>query len=145
MSTLTTLFKSKRNAFLPNPTVVYISLFRKNYCLEFWLCFIICFCCCVLRYIIASMSQFNYLNEINSIFKMDGDLTVNCPAPRWQKKLESTNTSMLSASINNSKLSMSYNNSYSAMAASLSGKTPQKMGKSPGEPLKFCCFFLQVN
>lgn len=65
---------------------------------------------------------------------MDGDLTVNCPAPRWQKKLESSNTSMLSASVNvnTSKLSMSYNNSYSAMA-SLSGKTPQKMGKSPGK------------
>lgn len=28
---------------------------------------------------------------------------------------------------------MSYNNSYSAMAASFSGKTPQKIGKSPGE------------
>lgn len=65
---------------------------------------------------------------------MDGDLTVNCPAPRWQKKLESTNTSVLNGSmnINTSKLSMSYNNSYSAMAASLSGKTPQKIGKSPG-------------
>lgn len=74
------------------------------------------------------MSQFNYLNEVNSIFKMDGELTVNCPAPRWQKKLENSNTSML----NTSKLSMSYNNSYTAMAASLSGKTPQKQGKSPG-------------
>ncbi len=71
---------------------------------------------------------------MNSIFKMDGELTVNCPAPRWQKKLETSNTSMLSASmnINTSKLSMSYNNSYTTMAASLSGKTPQKMGKSPG-------------
>lgn len=81
------------------------------------------------------MSQFNYLNEVNNIFKMDGDLTVNCPAPRWQKKkLETSNTSMLSASMNmnnTSKLSMSYNNSYTTMAA-LSGKTPQKMGKSPG-------------
>lgn len=75
---------------------------------------------------------------------MDGDLTVNCPAPRWQKKLESsnTNTSMLSGSVNvnTSKLSMSYNNSYSAMA-SLSGKTPQKMGKSPGER-KFISIFV---
>lgn len=80
------------------------------------------------------MSQFNYLNEVNSIFKMDGDLTVGCPAPRWQKKMElSSNTSMLSSSmnINTSKLSMSYNNSSYTMAA-LSGKTPQKTGKSPG-------------
>lgn len=75
------------------------------------------------------------MNEVNSIVKMDGELTGKCPAPRWQKKLESSNTSMLSGSINvnTSKLSMSYNNSYSAMAASLSGKTPQKMGKSPGK------------
>lgn len=67
---------------------------------------------------------------------MDGDLTGKCPPPRWQQKktLESSNTSLLSGSINinTSKLSMSYNNSYSAMAASLSGKTPQKMAKSPG-------------
>lgn len=91
------------------------------------------------------MSQFNYLNEMNSIFKMDGDLTVNCPAPRWQKKLESSNTSMLSSSINvnTSKLSMSYNNSYTTMAASLSGKTPQKNGKSPS--MVFCRFTLVVS
>ncbi|KAJ6648302.1 Cell division cycle protein 20 like [Pseudolycoriella hygida] len=63
---------------------------------------------------------------------MDGDLTVNCPAPRWQKKLETSNTSLLGGNVNNSKLSMSYNNSFSALAASLSGRTPQKSGKSPG-------------
>lgn len=93
----------------------------------------------------STMSQFNYLNEINSIFKMDGDLAGNCPAPRWQKKQDSTNTSMLSGSINTSKLSMSYNNSYSTMAASLAGKTPQKAVKSPSELWLFYIVKLGTN
>lgn len=88
------------------------------------------------------MSQFNYLNEINNVLSMDSDLT-RCQAPRWQKKMDSS--SAMNASINTSKLSVSYNNGYSALAASFSGKTPQKMmaggatkskktpnGKSPG-------------
>lgn len=72
------------------------------------------------------MSQFNYLNEINSVLTMDGELN-KVPAPRWQKKLDLSTA--LNGSINTSKLSVSYNNGYSALAAaslSLSNKTPQK-------------------
>lgn len=73
------------------------------------------------------MAQFNYLNEMNSALTMDSDLT-RCPAPRWQRKLDASTVS-LNGSINTSKLSISYNNNgLSALAASMSGKTPQKNG-----------------
>lgn len=86
------------------------------------------------------MSQFNYLNEINSILTMDGDISRG-PAPRWQNKLSASSTT-LNASINTSKISMSFNstlNSGSVLAPS-NNKTPQKNGcsifkgkKTPGK------------
>lgn len=90
------------------------------------------------------MSQFVYLNEINSALTMDGDISRG-PMPRWQKKMNSS-TATLNASTNNtSKISISYNSvlSNSMSAAAASNKTPQKNstvnfkgkktpGKSPG-------------
>lgn len=94
------------------------------------------------------MSQFNYINEINSALTMDGD--IKGPAPRWQRKMNAS-TATLNGSINTSKISVSFN---SAMNCSTLGatnsttitttnKTPQKTatvnfkgkktpGKSPG-------------
>lgn len=73
------------------------------------------------------MSQFTYLNDINSVLTMDGELTRG-PAPRWQKKLNASEVS-LNASVNSSKskLSMSYNSS-SIIAAAIN-KTPGKNGQ----------------
>lgn len=89
------------------------------------------------------MAQFNYLNEMNSALTMDGELS-RCPAPRWQKKSDASSVSLnLNGSINTSKLSISYNNNgLSTLAASMSGKTPQKNGtkskKTPGKsPSKY--------
>lgn len=70
---------------------------------------------------------------------MDGEITRG-PAPRWQKKLETSTNMSMNASMNTStkqKLSVSYNNSYSVIAAAINNtkasnrgkKTP---GKSPG-------------
>ncbi|XP_055921612.1 cell division cycle protein 20 homolog [Eupeodes corollae] len=69
------------------------------------------------------MAQFNYLNEINSVLSMDGELTRG-PAPRWQKKMECS-SSNLSTSMNTSRsvLTKSYNASFS-MAPTM--KTPGK-------------------
>lgn len=69
------------------------------------------------------MSQFNYWNDINSAMTMDGELT-RCPAPRWQKKLDSS-TASLNASANLSKLSISYNNGLTNIGAAIGNKTPQ--------------------
>lgn len=88
------------------------------------------------------MSQFNYINDINSVLVMDGDLTKG-PAPRWQKKLNASGAT-LNGSINTSKISISFN-SVMSTALTTSNKTPQKNGtsifnrkktpgKSPGEP-----------
>lgn len=62
------------------------------------------------------MSQFNYINEINSILTMDGEL--NGPAPRWQRKLlesssSTNNAAPLNGSLNTSKLSVSILKSHS--------------------------------
>ena len=85
------------------------------------------------------MSQFNFINDMNSLLNLDGDLKMQSK-PRWQRKND--------ASINSSKLSISYNNSIVAGAAAnttASGsKTPNKSllepkkktpndKKSPGE------------
>lgn len=88
------------------------------------------------------MSQFAYLNELNSIITMDGELTKG-PAPRWQKKLDmsSASTSFNASSMNTSrqKLSISFggNSQPSIPAGTLSGKTPKKSGnsgsKTPGK------------
>lgn len=52
------------------------------------------------------MSNFNYLNEINNILTMDGDLNRG-PAPRWQKKaMDASSSSMHNGSLNTSKLSV---------------------------------------
>lgn len=86
------------------------------------------------------MSQFNYLNDINSFLTMEGEITRG-PAPRWQKKME-TSTASLNASTSRSKLSTSYNNSCSSFIGA-SSKTPSKglsdarrgkktPGKTPG-------------
>ncbi|CAD7088667.1 unnamed protein product [Hermetia illucens] len=69
------------------------------------------------------MSQFNYLNDINSFLTMEGEITRG-PAPRWQKKME-TSTTSLNASTSRSKLSTSYNNSCSSFIGA-SSKTPSK-------------------
>lgn len=86
------------------------------------------------------MSQFNYMNEINSILTMDGDISKG-PVPRWQAKKGNTSTTM-NGSINTSKISMSFNstlNSASILAPN-SNKTPSKNGcsifkgkKTPGK------------
>lgn len=83
------------------------------------------------------MSQFNYLNDINNMFSMEGELTKG-PQPRWQKRMEtSTNSVNASLSTSRHKLSVSYNNSYSAMAAIVGGsKTPQKGAGSSGRTKK---------
>lgn len=86
------------------------------------------------------MAQFNYLNEINNVLTLEGDLTRG-QMPRWQKKLD-ISTSSQNSSINTSKpkLSISYNG-YAAAAAAASNKTPNKASdknskspssKSPG-------------
>lgn len=56
---------------------------------------------------------------------MDSDLTKG-PAPRWQRKLDSS-TQSINNSINTSKLSISYNG-YAAAASSSQSKTPNKSG-----------------
>lgn len=87
------------------------------------------------------MSQFNYMNEINSLLTMDGDIGKG-PAPRWQKKMNASSTT-LNGSINTSKISMSFNSAMSSSALNVTNKTPQKVpsvnfkgkktpGKSPG-------------
>lgn len=91
------------------------------------------------------MAQFNYMNEINNLLSMDGELTRG-PIPRWQRKLD-LSTSVNNSSINTSKpkLSVSYNHT-GAAATSISNKTPNKKtsmeskktpsGKSPGILIK---------
>lgn len=79
------------------------------------------------------MSQFNYVNEINNVLGMDGDLTKG-PAPRWQRKLDSS-TQSINNSINTSKLSISYNG-YAAAASSSQSKTPNKSGSAPSQGKK---------
>ncbi|XP_062699809.1 cell division cycle protein 20 homolog [Aedes albopictus] len=76
------------------------------------------------------MSQFNYLNELNNIITMDGELTKG-PAPRWQKKLDisTASTSFNASSMNTSrqKLSVSFGNGQQPVPpGTLSGKTPNK-------------------
>lgn len=92
------------------------------------------------------MAQFNYLNEINSIITMDGEITRG-PVPRWQKKLDMSSSMLNNSSMNTSKakLSVSYNNGFNnANVINNSGnKTPNKLitaegkktpsGKSPGK------------
>lgn len=88
------------------------------------------------------MSQFNYINEINSVLTMDGDITKG-PAPRWQKKLNASTATLANASMNASKISISFNSALGASTMTTS-KTPQKnnsvnfKGKSPGI-LAYCC------
>lgn len=88
------------------------------------------------------MAQFNYINELNNIITMDGELTKG-PAPRWQKKLDlsAASTSFNASSMNTSrqKLSASFTNSQQAVPPGmLSGKTPNKKpggsgSKTPGK------------
>lgn len=73
------------------------------------------------------MSQFNYINDINSVLTMDGDITKG-PAPRWQKKLNASSAT-LNGSINTSKISISFNSAMTTALAA-SNKTPQKNGTS---------------
>lgn len=87
------------------------------------------------------MSQFAYMNEINSAFIMDGDISKG-PMPRWQKKMNGS-TANLNASANTSKISISYNSVLSTSTTAIaSNKTPQKTssvnfkGKSPGTFLR---------
>lgn len=86
------------------------------------------------------MSQFAYLNEINSAFIMDGDISKG-PMPRWQKKLNGSSAN-LNASANTSRISISYNSVLST-STTASNKTPQKSssvnfkGKSPGMLIDF--------
>lgn len=79
------------------------------------------------------MAQFNYINEINSLFNMDGEINKKgIQPPRYlRKKIEnqSMQNSMLNSTINTStklnKLSVSYNNGYAANM-STTNKTPNK-------------------
>lgn len=102
------------------------------------------------------MAQFNYLNEINSIITMDGEITRG-PVPRWQKKLDMS-SSLLNSSMNTSKakLSVSYNNGYNNNnnANNAGNKTPNKgitsdgkktpSGKSPGNCLNLIILFYNI-
>lgn len=94
------------------------------------------------------MSQFGYLNEINNLLSMDGDLSRG-PAPRWQKKLDASAASIsFNGSMNASKkLSISYNG-YAAEIKAAGNKTPNKLSseknkKTPksGKFFFFCFFF----
>lgn len=89
------------------------------------------------------MSQFAYMNEINSVLNMDGDI-LRGPAPRWQKKLNASNAALNVSAANTSKISISYNSAMSTSMSMSMNKTPQKNtgvnfkgnrrtpGKSPG-------------
>lgn len=92
------------------------------------------------------MAQFKFMNELNSMMNMDGEISKGA-VPRYQRKLlESSAASMsLNASINSSKhkLSVSYNGYASAISSATNNKTPNKNtmdaskkktpnGKSPG-------------
>ncbi|XP_037958360.1 cell division cycle protein 20 homolog [Teleopsis dalmanni] len=70
------------------------------------------------------MSQFNFVNEINSALSMNGEISRG-PAPRWKKKHDVSSFS-LNASANNSRsvLSVLYNTSISNLNPNL--KTPVK-------------------
>lgn len=64
------------------------------------------------------MSQFNYINEMNSLLTLDGPLTKG-PTPRWQKKCMENSSSV------NSTLNSSKQKSITSINASNS-KTPNK-------------------
>lgn len=67
------------------------------------------------------MSQFNFINDMNSLLNLDSDLKMQSK-PRWQRKND--------ASINSSNFSMSYNTSMMAGSAvnttATGSKTPSK-------------------
>jgi hypothetical protein len=88
------------------------------------------------------MAQFNYQQEINNLFNMEGEISKHIP--RYMRKMEN---SSFNSSINTSKakLSVSYNNSLAALTSGTTSKTPNKNstdankgkktpnGKSPGK------------
>ncbi|CRK91120.1 CLUMA_CG004808, isoform A [Clunio marinus] len=71
------------------------------------------------------MSQFKFLNDMNNLLNLDGELK-NQSKPRWQRKMESS----MNGSVNASKLSVSYNNSFmtamSGTSMTTGNKTPNK-------------------
>ncbi|XP_053673076.1 cell division cycle protein 20 homolog [Anopheles nili] len=83
------------------------------------------------------MAQFRYLNEMNSLIAMDGEITKG-PVPRWQKKLDlsatssSFNTSALANTSARQKLSISLsgnaNNTLHLSSNNIASKTPRKNG-----------------
>uniref|UniRef100_A0A8D8ETB4 Cell division cycle protein 20 homolog n=1 Tax=Culex pipiens TaxID=7175 RepID=A0A8D8ETB4_CULPI len=84
------------------------------------------------------MSQFNYIQDLQNIITLDGELTKG-PAPRWQKKQDissAASTSFNASAMNTSrqKLSMSFTNSQSQAVppGTLSGKTPIKKAGGSG-------------
>lgn len=81
------------------------------------------------------MSQFNYVNEINNVLGMDSELTKG-PAPRWQRKLDSSTNQSINNSINTSKLSISYNGYAAAASSSQGSRTPNKSGTQSGQGKK---------
>lgn len=72
----------------------------------------------------GKMAQFNYLNELNNILTMDGELTKG-PAPRWQKKLD-LSTASTSFNASSKKLSVSFSGQQTIPPGTLTGKTPLK-------------------
>lgn len=70
------------------------------------------------------MSQFNFINDMNSLLNLDGDLRMQSK-PRWQRKND--------ASINSSKLSISYNNSM--MASVGPNTTATSLNKTPNKSI----------
>ena len=88
------------------------------------------------------MSQFNFINDMNNLLNLDGELR-NQSKPRWQRK-----------EMDLSKLSVSYNNSYAAISSAntttggnkspnksiaeggAKKKTPNDKKKSPGKSLE---------
>lgn len=83
-----------------------------------------------------NMSQFSYINDINSALGMDSEITKG-PVPRWQKKMDASSQS-INNSINTSKLSISYNGfnanmtmtttANSGSSKTNNNKTPNKSG-----------------
>lgn len=92
------------------------------------------------------MSQFGYLNEINNLLSMDGDLSRNTQKPRWQQKLDASAASIsFNGSMNASKkLSISYNG-YAAEIKAAGNKTPNKLSSEKNKRTpksgKFFSFF----
>ncbi|XP_055374438.1 cell division cycle protein 20 homolog [Condylostylus longicornis] len=85
------------------------------------------------------MSQFNFINDLNSIVTMEGDLTKG-PAPRWKNKVNASSISNASINLSTLSISQTQNNANvssiqivgnSKTPGKLRTKTPSKVTKTP--------------